>query len=67
MIEDMQQLRDRIKVLEDELYGHKKLSKCCDDVMISFISLNMKMCNHCKAEFAWNLKEFQPPLFDGKR
>lgn len=68
MIEDVQQLRSRIKVLEEELYGRENSSKCCpSEVMISFISLNMKKCNGCGAEIAWNLKESQQPLFDGKR
>lgn len=43
-----------------------KLSPCCNDVLVTFISMNKKMCNKCHTYFEWDLKQSQPPLFDSK-
>ena len=41
----------------------EKLSPCCGETLIRFISQNRKVCYRCRQEFTWNLDPGQKPLF----
>lgn len=42
----------------------EKLSPCCGETLIKFISQNRKVCYACDKEYTWNLDPGQKPLFN---
>ena len=61
------QYRKDIEALNKQLAKYRpvgqKLSKCCGEILVPFISLNKKMCSGCKTYFEWSLDHNQKPLF----
>lgn len=39
----------------------------CSGPLVQLRSLNLRICNDCKAEYEWNLKPGQPPLITNNR